>query len=95
MKRFIIFLTAILFVGGAFSGCSTMKYVNRARTSFEQAKASDAEIKAPFEFYASEAYLGLADHEYEEGDKSQAKIFAEESEKYSTEALEIIRGGVR
>lgn len=95
MKRYIVFTVVLLFLIGALSGCSSRKYVNRARTSFETAKTEDAEVKAPFEFYAAEAYLDLAEHELEEGDHSQSKVFAEESEKYSAEALEIMGGGVR
>jgi hypothetical protein len=69
--------------------------VKNARTSFENAKAADAEAKAPYEYYAAEAYLGLADHEMEEGDRDGARLFAEKSEKMSAEALKKAGGGAK
>lgn len=95
MKRFIVFSVVMLFSIGALSGCSSRKFVNRAQTAFEQAKTADAEARAPFEYYAAEAYLGLAEDELEVGHDPQAEIFAEDSEKYSAEALELTGGGAR
>lgn len=95
MKRTLFFFLSALLFTGLISGCGSIKYVNRAQTSFDEAKAAGAEQKAPFEYYAAEEYLSLAEHENEEGDHAQTKIFAEESMKYSSEALEITGGGAK
>lgn len=95
MKRRMPCLMSVLLVAALLTGCSSLKYVKKARTSFSEAKAAGAENDAPFEYYSAEAYLELADHEIEEGDNPQARIFADESEKYSAEALDITGGGTR
>ncbi|NNF84344.1 MAG: hypothetical protein HKM29_04225, partial [Deltaproteobacteria bacterium] len=46
-------------------------------------------------YYAAEAYLGLAEHEQEEGDKDGVREFAEKSEQYSAEALKKAGGGAK
>jgi hypothetical protein len=95
MKRIILYLGLFLLITGLISGCSSMKYVKRAQSSFDDAKAAGAENGAPFEYYAAEEYLELSEHENDEGDHSQAQIFADESEKYSAEALKITGGGAK
>ncbi len=77
------------------AACSTPTALKNARSSFEKAKAAGAESKAPYEYYAAEAYLGLAQHEMDEGDRTGARQFAETSEKYSAEALQKAGGGAK
>ncbi len=76
MKRTLFYFLSALLFAGLISGCGSIKYVHRAQTSFDEAKAAGAEQKAPFEYYAAEEYLSLSEHENEEGDHSQTKIFA-------------------
>jgi hypothetical protein len=78
------------------AGCSSATtVVKNARTSFEDVKAAGAETKAPYEYYAAEAYLGLAEHEIEEGDNAGASLFAEKSERMSAEARKKAGGGAK
>lgn len=95
MKRTLVYFLSALLFAGFISGCGAIKYVNRAQKSFDEAKAGGAEQKAPFEYYAAEEYLSLAEQENEEGHHAHTKIFAETSMKYSSEALEITGGGAR
>ena len=46
-----------------------------------------AEPKAPFEYYAAEAYLEVAEHEQGEMDLKAARAFAEQSAAYSAQAI--------
>ena len=95
MKRPWAMMFALLMAAFLIAGCSSATAVKNARTSFEKAKASGAEAKAPYEYYAAEAYLGLAEHEKEEGDRKGANMFAEKSEKFSAEALQKAGGGAK
>jgi hypothetical protein len=62
---------AIALCAGLVAGCATATAMEKARASFAQAKAAGAEKKAPFEYYAAEAYLGKAIHEAEEGSPTE------------------------
>jgi hypothetical protein len=95
MKRPWALTLAVILSAGLAAGCSAKHAVQNARTSFEKAKAADAETKTPYEYYSAEAYLGLAEHEVEEGDKAGARLFAEKSEKMSAEALKKAGGGAK
>jgi hypothetical protein len=86
---------SVLMVAALIAGCSSASAVRNARTSFEKAKAGGAETKAPYEYYAAEAYLDLADHEVEEGDNAGARLFAEKSERMSAEAQKKAGGGAK
>jgi hypothetical protein len=88
-------MLAVILSAGLATGCSAKHSVQNASDSFEKAKAAGAETKAPYEYYAAEAYLGLAEHEVEEGDKDGARLFAEKSEKMSAEALKKAGGGAK
>jgi len=77
------------------AGCASTTALRKADGSFGQAKAAGAESKAPFEFYAAEAYLGLAHHEQAEGDRKGVVEFSGKSEKYSAEALQKAGGGMK
>ncbi|HJX14972.1 MAG TPA: DUF4398 domain-containing protein [Candidatus Deferrimicrobiaceae bacterium] len=95
MKRsWALPLSAVLAAGLAV-GCSSATALNNARTSFEKAKAAGAEAKAPYEYYSAQSYLGLAEHETQEGDRHGAREFAETSRKFSTEALQKAGGGAK
>jgi hypothetical protein len=54
-----------------------------------------AGCSSPYEYYAAEAYLGLAEHEIEEGDNAGASLFAEKSERMSAEARKKAGGGAK
>lgn len=95
MRRKVLSGAAVFLAGILAVGCTATRAVKNARASFEQAKAAGAEQKAPYEYYAAEAYLGLAEHEVDEGDTKQAREFAAESGKYSAEAIGKAGGGGR
>ena len=93
MKRPWIVLLAVVLCVGLVAGCATANAIQGARTSLDKAKAAGAESKAPFEYYAAEAYLGKAVHQAEKGDNKQADIFTKQSQEYSAKALEMAGGG--
>ena len=93
MKRPWIVLLAVVLCVGLVSGCATANAIQGARTSLDKAKAAGAESKAPFEYYAADAYLGKAVHQAEKGDNKQADIFTKQSQEYSAKALEMAGGG--
>ena len=95
MKRPWTVWGAVVLSAGLAAGCATTKAMQSAQASYEKAKAAGAEAKAPFEFYAAEAYLGQAKHEYDEGDNKQTRVFAKQSEYYSAKAIEMAGGGAR
>lgn len=92
-----LFRKSIVFLACAalFAGCITAKKVESARAAFARAKAAGAEIKAPADYYMAEAYLDRARHETEEGDTKQARYFADQSSKYSGEAIRKSGGGAK
>lgn len=85
----------VLLGAAALGGCAATGAVTNARQSLEQARGSGAEAKAPYEYYAAEAFLGLAEHESAELDGAAAKEFAEKSAQFSSKALEKSGGGAR
>jgi len=93
MKRPWIVLLAVVLCVGLVAGCATANAIQGARTSLDKAKAAGAESKAPFEYYAADAYLGKAVHQAEKGDNKQADIFTKQSQEYSAKALEMAGGG--
>lgn len=95
MKRSWALTLAVFLSAGLAAGCSSAGLLKNARTSFDEAKAAGAEAKAPYEYYAAESYLGLAEHEVEEGDRDGVREFAEKSEKFSAEALKKAGGGAK
>jgi len=86
----VLLLPAIL-----AAGCASTTALKNASTAFGQAKAAGAETKAPFEYYAAESYLDLANHEKAEGDRDMVVDFSQKSEKYSAEALQKAGGGMK
>ncbi|MDH3238309.1 MAG: DUF4398 domain-containing protein [Deltaproteobacteria bacterium] len=95
MKRPWALTLAVVFTVGLAAGCSSGTALTKARTSFDKARAAGAETKAPYEYYSAEAYLGLAEHEKEEGDRHGVAEFSETSEKFSAEALKKAGGGAK
>jgi len=77
------------------AGCASTTALRKADDAFGQAKAAGAESKAPFEYYAAEAYLGVAHHEQAEGDRAGVVEFSKTSEKYSAEATRKAGGGMK
>jgi hypothetical protein len=75
-------------------GCATSGQVKMAGSSFQKAGELGAEQKAPYEYYAAEAYLEMAEHEVEEGDTKQAAFFADKAGKFAEQAIEK-SGGVK
>ena len=88
MKRKIMSLVCVVVFLMMASACATATRVQDAESSFTQAKNLGAEQKAPFEYYAAEAYLEYARHEKDEGDAKQSNAFAEESIKYADQAIQ-------
>lgn len=95
MKRPWALTLAVLFTAGLAAGCSSGTALTKARTSFDKSRAAGAETKAPYEYYSAEAYLGLAEHEKDEGDRDGVREFSETSEKFSAEALKKAGGGAK
>jgi hypothetical protein len=95
MKRPWVLLLAVVLFAGLVAGCATPNAIQSARTSLGKAKAAGAESKAPFEYYAAEAYLGKAVHQAEKGDCKQADIFTKQSQEYSAMAIKMAGGGAK
>jgi len=95
MKRPFAVLLAVILSAGLAVGCTSATALKNAQASFDKAKAAGAEAKAPYEYYAAETYLGLAQHETDEGDRAAVRDFAAKSEKYSAEALQKAGGGAK
>ena len=95
MKRPWAVAAAVVLSAGLAAGCATAKAMRSAQTSFEKAKAAGAEAKAPYEYYAAEAYFLQAKHEEVEGDGKQARVFANQSEFFSAKAIEKAGGGAK
>jgi hypothetical protein len=86
---------SILLALVSLSGCASVTALRTARESFDRTKAAGAETKSPYEYFMAESYLIKAEHEAAEGDRGQACDYAAKSEKFSQEALEKAKGGVR
>jgi len=95
MKRPWVVLLAVVLCAGLVAGCATANAIQNARNSLDKAKAAGAQTKAPFEYYAAEAYLGKAVHQAEKGDNKQADIFTKQSQEYSAKALQMAGGGAK
>lgn len=95
MKRPWAVASAVVLSAGLAAGCGATKAMNSAQASFERAKSAGAVTKAPYEYYAAEAYLFHAKHEADEGDSKQAKEFANQSEFFSAKAVEKAGGGAK
>jgi len=96
MKRTWVGLwAAVLTAGLLAAGCASVSKIQGTRATLDQAKAAGAVEKAPFEYYAAEAYLKKAVVEEEEGDTKAAESFRKQSEAYAVKALEMAGGGAK
>lgn len=95
MKRPWVVLLMVVLCAGLVAGCATANAIQSARMSLDNAKAAGAMTKAPFEYYAAEAYLNKAVIQAEKGDNKQADIFTKQSADYSAKALEMTKGGAK
>jgi len=95
MKRPWVLLLAVVLCAGLVAGCATANALQSAREALDKAKAAGAMTKAPFEYYAAEAYLNKATIQVEKGDYKQTDIFRKQSVGYSSKALEMSKGGAK
>jgi hypothetical protein len=95
MKKIVLNTVVLLSSAALIGGCATANTIGNARASLEKAKSAGAEAKAPADYYMAEAYYKVADDETKEGDKSEAKDWAEKSIKYSEQALQKAGGGAK
>jgi len=86
MRRTGLVVSLLLAMAMA-GGCAASGKVKLAESSFERAGELGAEQKAPYEYYAAEAYLELAEHEVSEGDGKQADVFAEQASAFAEQAI--------
>jgi len=95
MKRPWALLLAVVLCAGLVTGCATKNAIESTRMSLDKAKAAGAVTKAPFEYYAAEAYLNKATIQAEIGDTKQADIFNKEASAYTAKALQMAGGGAK
>ena len=96
MKRpWVVLLAVVLCAGLVVAGCATANGIQNTRTTLEKAKAAGAMTKAPFEYYAADAFLKKATIQFEEGDSKQADIFNKEASAYAAKALQMAGGGAK
>lgn len=65
------------------------------QNAFDAAKKAGAEKKAPYEYYAAQEYLALAEKESHEADKPAVEEFAATAMKYAEQALSKAGGGAK
>ena len=95
MKRPWVVLLAVVVCAGLVAGCATANAIDRSRAQLDKAKAAGAVTKAPFEYYAGEAYLNKATIQAEKGDNKQADIFRKNADDYIAKALQMAGGGAK
>ncbi|MDF1552395.1 MAG: hypothetical protein P1P84_05000 [Deferrisomatales bacterium] len=76
-------------LGVLFAGCASTGAVQGAREEFLAAKGAGAKDAAPFEYYASKAYLELARHASAAEDHAQARAWSKQSREYAAEAIRL------
>lgn len=76
-------------VGAFLAGCASTSAVQGAKEDFRAAKKAGAREGAPFEYYASKAYLELAQFASGAEDHGQARTWSEESKRYAAEATRL------
>ena len=84
-----------LAAGLGFGCAGAGKNLQQAQESFSQARDAGAETKAPYDYYAAENYLQLAEHEFDEVDLKQTTVYAEKSLEFSRQAFEKAGGGAQ
>ena len=94
MKRAWILLLAVVLCAGLIGGCATADSLSSARKQLAKAKDASADLVAPYEYFAADAYLKKAVHEGEEGSpKEDVDLFLNKSLEFSKKALELSGGG--
>ena len=76
-------------LGALLTGCASTAAVQGAREDFLAAKAAGAKEAAPFEYYASKAYLELARQVSKAEDHAQARVWSKQSQAYAAEAIRL------
>ncbi len=76
-------------------GCATNRTLVEARDTLEQARETGAEARTPYDYYAAEVYLDLAEHEWREFDYPQTAAYAEKALDHAKKAVESAGGGDR
>lgn len=95
MKRWMRCLTVAAVAATLLGGCASMSAMKQARQAFGEAGKATAESKAPYEYYAAQEYLRMAEHEMQISDFKAAGEFAAKSEDFSRKALTKSGGGAR
>ena len=85
MRRFMCWVA----LGTLLGGCASTAAVQGAREEFRAAKSAGAKEVAPFEYYASKAYLELAQFASGAEDHGQARVWSEEANQYAAEAIRL------
>jgi len=94
-KRFGFLLLAMMLIAALAGGCATANGIQHARAQLAKAKAAGAEWSSPYDYYAADAYLKNAVKQAEEGDTKAANAFRQQSEAYSSKALQMAGGGAK
>lgn len=95
MKRTLLLIASIGAAAALAAGCAATGTIDRARACFDKSKTAGAEKASPYEYYQTEEYLKMADHEASEGHSKQAAFYADEAAKYCAAALEKAGGGAK
>jgi hypothetical protein len=95
MKRPWVLLLAVVLCAGLVTGCATANAIQNTQNTLDKAKAAGAMTKAPFEYYAADAYLKKATIQAEKGDSKQADLFNKEASAYAAKALQMAGGGAK
>jgi hypothetical protein len=88
MQRFGTWVLVAVMGIALVAGCAAQRSVKQAQLSLDNARGAGAESGAPYQFFAAQAYLELAEHEKAEMDLAAAKEFAEMSIGFSDKAIE-------
>jgi hypothetical protein len=82
-------LLGCVVAGFILTGCAgyTQKDIRGIEAVINQAAASGAEEKAPYEYYSAMEYLSNAKDELTEADEKNAKMFGEKARARAEEAL--------
>ena len=88
-------LVAAAAAGLLLGGCATNRTLEEARDTFRRADRAGAEARAPYDYYAAEVYLDLAEHEWREFDYPQTATYAEKALDHARKAAGTAGGGAQ
>jgi hypothetical protein len=80
-------------LGVLLGGCASTAAVQGAREGFLAARDAGAKEAAPFEYYASKAYLELARYASKAEDHTQARAWSKQSRQFAAEAIRLAGTG--